>query len=46
MAVFVRTESRRQTCHPSSIMMDISDELISRYDNAGVITDNYAIYII
>ncbi|VIO90336.1 Uncharacterized protein BM_BM8470 [Brugia malayi] len=34
MAVFVRTESRRQTCHPSSMLMDMSDEtLISRYDN-------------
>ncbi|VBB32020.1 unnamed protein product, partial [Acanthocheilonema viteae] len=35
MAVFVRTESHRQTHHPSSMPLDIGDEtLISRYDNA------------
>uniref|UniRef100_A0A0R3RIA9 Ion_trans_2 domain-containing protein n=1 Tax=Elaeophora elaphi TaxID=1147741 RepID=A0A0R3RIA9_9BILA len=34
MAVFVRTDSRHQVSHPSSALMDISDEtLISRYDN-------------
>ncbi|VDN87211.1 unnamed protein product [Brugia pahangi] len=38
MAVFVRTESRRQTCHPSSMLMDMSDEtLISRYDNTWLV---------
>ncbi|CAG9538731.1 unnamed protein product [Cercopithifilaria johnstoni] len=35
MAVFVRNESRRQARHPSSMLMDTSDDtLISRYDNA------------
>lgn len=41
MAMFVRTESRRQTGHSSSILMDTSDEtLISRYDNAWSVFKN------